>query len=72
MNTVVRKVLTLYRGRILGTLLGIGFALVYLHYGFFQTLFIVLCAAIGYYLGVRIDGDEDLRTLLEKLLPPVD
>lgn len=72
MYNVVRKILTLYRGRIIGTVLGLTFALVYIHYGFFGTLFILICCAIGYYIGLRLDGDEDLRALIERLLPPVD
>jgi len=55
-----------------GTILGLGFALVYIHYGFLRTVFILLCAAVGYYIGMRVDGDEDLRALIERLLPPVD
>lgn len=72
MNNVARKLFALYRGRVVGTLLGLVFALVYLHYGFFRTLFILLCAAAGYYIGQRVDSDEDLRALIERLLPPVD
>lgn len=72
MNSVLRRVLILYRGRIIGTLVGLLFALVYLHFGFFRTLFIVVCATAGYYVGVRLDADEDLRSLLERLLPPID
>lgn len=56
----------------MGTVLGLSFALVYIHYGFLRTLFILLCAAAGYYIGLRLDGDDDLRALIERLLPPVD
>lgn len=72
MNSVLRKALILYRGRIFGTSAGLLFALVYLHFGFFRTLFIGICAVAGYYVGVRLDADEDLRSLLERLLPPID
>lgn len=72
MYNLVRKLLTLYRGRIVGTFLGLSFALVYIRYGFLGTLFILVCATIGYYIGLRLDGDEDLRALIERLLPPVD
>ena len=72
MYNLVRKILMLYRGRIMGTILGLSFALVYIHYGFLWTLFILLCSTAGYYIGLRLDGDEDLRALIERLLPPVD
>jgi len=61
-----------YRGRLIGTVAGITLALVYLHFGFWHTLFIGVCGAIGFFVGMRVDADEDLRSLLERILPPVD
>lgn len=72
MYSLVRKIFTLYRGRIVGTILGLAFALVYIHYGFLRTFFILLCSTAGYYIGFRLDDNEDLRALMERLLPPVD
>ncbi|MBS3984193.1 MAG: DUF2273 domain-containing protein [Selenomonadales bacterium] len=72
MRTIIRALLMHYRGRVIGTVAGITFALVYLYFGFLQTLFIGACALIGYYIGTRLDADEDLRSLLERILPPVD
>lgn len=34
--------------------------------------FVVVCGVVGYYIGVRFDGDEDFRAFLERVLPPVD
>lgn len=72
MRTMIRALLTHYRGRVIGTVAGITFALVYLHFGLLRTLFIAACALFGYYIGTRLDADEDLRSLLERILPPVD
>lgn len=72
MRTILRALLLYYRGRIIGTLAGITFALVYLHFGFLQTLFIGAAGLLGYYIGTRLDADEDWRTLLDRILPPVD
>lgn len=72
MSIMLRKAFALYRGRIVGTFLGVVFALTYIYFGFFRTLFIVICGGVGYYVGTRVDGDEDLRALIERLLPPVD
>lgn len=72
MRTILRALLTHYRGRIIGTVVGVAFALVYLHFGPWRTLFIGVCALLGYYLGTRLDADEDWRSLLERILPPVD
>jgi uncharacterized membrane protein len=72
MRTILRALLVHYRSRIIGTSAGIVFALVYIYFGFLQTLFIGACALLGYYIGTRLDADEDWRTLLDRILPPVD
>ncbi|MBT9135827.1 MAG: hypothetical protein DDT34_00892 [Firmicutes bacterium] len=72
MDNVIRKILILFRGRILGASLGITFALMLIIFGVWQTVFILVCGVIGYYLGARFDSDEDFRGFLERVLPPVD
>jgi len=70
--TNVRHVLMLFRGRIIGAVFGVSLALMLIFFGFWQTVFIIVCGLVGYYLGVRFDHDEDLRGFLERVLPPVD
>lgn len=72
MNNSLRQLLLLYRGRILGTTLGIVLALMWIFLGFWSMAFVVVCGVVGYYIGVRFDGDEDFRAFLERVLPPVD
>jgi len=72
MNSSLKQILLLYRGRILGAASGVVLALMWIFLGFWSTAFVLICAAIGYYIGVRFDGDEDFRTFLERVLPPVD
>lgn len=38
-------------GKIVGVLAGLGIALLFLEYGFFKSLFILLCVGVGYYFG---------------------
>jgi uncharacterized membrane protein len=37
--------------------------------GFFRVLFIIICAAIGYYIGKKIDNNESIVELIRKILP---
>ena len=48
-------------GMILGVLIGIAV----LVFGFWKTVFVLLCGGIGLYLGTRVESGEDLveRTL---------
>jgi len=58
-------------GEINGALTGFIFAVSILVIGFFQTVFITICVAIGYYIGKKISQDKDyLKNLLDRILPP--
>ncbi|MDY6826647.1 MAG: DUF2273 domain-containing protein [Bacillota bacterium] len=47
-------------GKILGALLGLIFALLVINYGFWISLFIFLCIAVGLLIGWRLDLTEDV------------
>lgn len=60
-----------HRWEINGALIGIGVASTILIINFFRTLFIVICAGIGYYIGKRVSEDKDyIKNLLDRVLPP--
>lgn len=46
-------------GRTIGVVLGFIIALCILIFGFFPTLFVVICMGIGLYIGTKIDKQED-------------
>jgi len=59
------------RGRIVGLVIGltVGFGVKWL--GLLWTLFISLCAAVGYFVGLRLDeNQEGLLEFLDRVLPP--
>lgn len=60
-----------HRGEVNGASIGFVIASVILLIGFFRTLFIVVCIALGYYIGKRISHDKGyFKNLLDKILPP--
>ncbi len=59
-----------HSGKILGMLFGFMFGILVITFGFFRTLFVVLCVSAGYVVGKRIDQKEDIMEILDKLLPP--
>ena len=61
-----------YRGRFLCTLTGFVIAALFLLLGFWQTLFLLLFVAGGFFIGYKIDKKEDLVEWLDRLLPPGD
>ncbi|MEG6585635.1 DUF2273 domain-containing protein [Dendrosporobacter sp. 1207_IL3150] len=59
-----------HSGKIMGILIGLIVGILIISFGFFKTLFILLCAGVGYIVGKRIDEKEDIMDILDKLLPP--
>jgi len=59
-----------HSGKIVGVALGFIFGVLIICFGFFHTLFVMLCVAAGFIIGKRIDEKEDILEILDKLLPP--
>ena len=59
-----------YRGRFLCTLLGLFVGIMFLWLGFFKTIFLLICISGGFFLGNKLDKNEDILEWLDRLLPP--
>jgi uncharacterized membrane protein len=59
-----------HSGKIVGGAIGFILGVLVITFGFFQTLFVLLCVIAGYIVGKRIDEKEDIMDILDKLLPP--
>ena len=58
-----------HRPRKIGFMLGAITGIAILLFGFFNTVFVVLCGLIGLFVGSRFDGKDDL---VEKLIRKLD
>ena len=56
---------TNHRGRTAGLLLGTLFGFFVLIFGFWQMVFVILCAAIGMYIGLRVERVDSWTELLD-------
>lgn len=65
LQTLIRN-----KGKTIGTLFGFIIAILVISIGFFKTLFIVLCTWLGYFLGKKTDNQENIREIIERILPP--
>lgn len=59
-----------FSGKIIGAIVGLLVGITIIIMGFLKALFIVLCTLVGYYIGKFIDNPENLRSFLDKILPP--
>ncbi|MEG0797608.1 MAG: DUF2273 domain-containing protein [Acidaminococcaceae bacterium] len=69
-SEVMKNVWENYKGRLIGAIFGLFVGIMFLILGFFQTIFLLICIAAGYFLGQRLDNKEDLMDILDRLLPP--
>ena len=58
-----------HKGKLMGVLAGLFFGIIYLLAGFWDTLVFVVLVGTGYYIGRKLDHKEDLREILDKILP---
>ncbi|PWK11509.1 DUF2273 domain-containing protein [Tumebacillus permanentifrigoris] len=56
--------------RFLGLAVGFVFGLLYLIFGFLQTVAFGLFLIVGYFVGKMLDDREDWRDVLDRIVPP--
>ncbi|MCX5780415.1 MAG: DUF2273 domain-containing protein [Firmicutes bacterium] len=61
-------VTTEHRGKAIGVLLGLIASVLFVTYGFWSAIFILLCIVVGYQIGKQIDDDVDLELWVKNLL----
>lgn len=59
-----------HRGEIIGGITGLIVGIIIIALGFFKALFVIFCTILGYYIGKNADKKEDIRSVLDKILPP--
>lgn len=57
-----------HQGKMIGALMGFLVGIFLLTLGFFKTLLLSICIAVGYYFGKKIDNKEDIVQFIERLL----
>lgn len=56
-----------HRGKMAGLIVGLLFGLLVMTLGFWRSLFISLCMAVGYFIGKRIDEKGSLNDLFSRI-----
>lgn len=70
MREMIVDLLTNHRGKTLGTVGGLIFALLIVFFGWLKGLFIIAMVALGYFIGKRIDDEQSgIAELLDRYLP---
>jgi len=69
MRQELKELLYANIGKVFGVIIGVIIGILYLLVGFFKTIIFVIVVAIGYFIGTRIDNNENIRDLIERFLP---
>lgn len=66
-STLIKDILLNNWGKILGAVCGLLLGLLFIWYGFWKTLLILLCLTGGVFLGIRLEKNQQFHSLLEKI-----
>ena len=66
---IMKAIITRHRGKVLGLTSGLLVGVAVLLFGFFPTMFVLLCGLAGLFIGVKLDDEEDFWASLQKYLP---
>lgn len=61
LSEILHDLLMNHRGKVLGLVLGLAVGLLVIMFGFWRSVFIVICVLLGYFLGKRFDEEGNLR-----------
>ena len=61
-----------YKGRIIGSAVGLIAGLLWAFLGFRRALAFIVCVIVGYFLGKKVDQRGSIREFLSRVLPPND
>ncbi len=56
-----------HRGKVVGVLLGLLASILFISYGFWRTMFIIICILGGYFIGKKIDDNTNLEAWIKNL-----
>ena len=56
-----------HRGKTIGVVLGLVASILFISYGFWRTVFIVICIALGFFIGKEIDEKKNFDQWLKNM-----
>lgn len=56
-----------HRGKTIGVLLGLLAAIMFVTWGFWRTIFIIICIAVGYFIGKQLDEKKNLDSWMKQM-----
>ena len=70
LHDILKNIWDNYRWRTCCAAIGLLIGVMFLNLGFFPTIFLMICIGLGFFIGNKLDHNEDLMDFLDRLLPP--
>ncbi|HOQ09078.1 MAG TPA: DUF2273 domain-containing protein [Syntrophomonadaceae bacterium] len=56
-----------HRGKTIGVLLGLLASILFVTFGFWRTIFIIICIAVGYFIGKQLDEKKNFDSWMKQM-----
>jgi len=66
-ENLLRIIFEQHRGKAIGILLGLLASILFISYGFWRTIFIIVCIALGFFIGKEIDENKNFDQWLKQI-----
>lgn len=68
LEKIVLYLMEEHRGKTIGILLGLIASTLFIAYGFWRTLFVIVCILLGYFIGKEIDQNKGWDQWIQQFL----
>ncbi len=66
-ENLFRIIFEQHRGKAIGIVLGLLASILFISYGFWRTIFIIVCIALGFFIGKEIDEKKNFDQWLKNI-----
>lgn len=66
-ENILRIIIEQHRGKAIGIIMGLLASILFINYGFWRTIFIIICIALGFFIGKELDEKKNFDQWLKRM-----
>jgi uncharacterized membrane protein len=66
-ENLLRMIFEQHRGKAIGIIMGLLASILFINYGFWRTIFIIICIAVGFFIGKELDEKKNFDEWLKRM-----